>query len=270
MSGSAKAAAAAATGTGAPPPVRAVLSDLDGCLLAGDRPAPGAEALVRALGDRLAVVSNNSSDTPATLSARLTAMGLPVPPARILLAGAVAVELLARERPGARVALFAAQPIRAYAEALGLRPTRERPEVALLARDPRFTYDDLARLVGLAHGGTEVIVTNLDGAHPGPAGRPAPETGALLAALRAAVPGLRFRAAGKPEPELFRRGLAVLGARAEETAFLGDNPATDGAGAARAGLRFVLVGPPEGLLAPGVQALRAVSAAARRPAAHPA
>ena len=43
-----------------------------------------------------------------------------------------------------------------------------------------------------------------------------------------------------------------------------------GAGAARAGLRFVLVGPPEGLLAPGVQALRAVSAAARRPAAHPA
>lgn len=49
----------------------AILCDLDGCLISGDRVLPGAGALLDLAGDRLVILSNNSTDTPATLSLRL-------------------------------------------------------------------------------------------------------------------------------------------------------------------------------------------------------
>lgn len=241
---------------------RVVLADLDGCLISGGAPLPGAQAFCAALGERLGIVSNNSSDTPETLSARLAAMDIAIAPARIALAGAATVALVARDRPGARVAVFAAPPVKEMAEAAGLVPTEVKAEAAILCRDPGFDYDALQRLAALAHGGAPVYAANPDGAHPGPGGAPAPETGALLAALRACVPGLQVRCIGKPDPALFRIGLSALNARAEDAVFIGDNPATDGAGAAAAGLRFELVTAAQGLFAPPIQALAASAGAA--------
>jgi ribonucleotide monophosphatase NagD (HAD superfamily) len=67
---------------------RGLLCDLDGCLVAGGRPLPGARALVAYARDRLIVVSNNSTDTPTTLAAKLARLNLPIAPERIVLAGA--------------------------------------------------------------------------------------------------------------------------------------------------------------------------------------
>lgn len=61
-------------------------------------------------------------------------------------------------------------------------------------------------------------------------------------AARAGVPGLHL--AGKPFSWAFRRGLELLdGARAAETAMVGDQLFTDVLGAKRAGLKTILVQP---------------------------
>lgn len=65
----------------------AVLADLDGCLVADGHLRDGAADLFAQADGRLWIVSNNSTDTAASLSARLTARGLPLPPERSLLAG---------------------------------------------------------------------------------------------------------------------------------------------------------------------------------------
>lgn len=228
---------------------RAILCDLDGCLIAGDRVLPGAAAFVARHAARLWIVSNNSTDTAETLSARLAGLGLAVGPERILLAGEAALARIAAERPGARVAFFAAASLRARGRALGLSEAgagEGAPDAILLARDTGFDYQALRRLAALAGAGVPLYVANPDAAHPGPDGGPVPETGALLAALRAVVPGLAFEMVGKPAPLLFDLALARAGVPAGEAVLVGDNPETDGAGAARAGIAFLCVPPGAG------------------------
>ena len=62
----------------------------------------------------------------------------------------------------------------------------------------------------------------------------------------------------KPDPELFRRALARLGARAEQTLHVGDVAELDGDGARNAGIEAVLVDRP-GRLVPGPGVVRDLS-----------
>lgn len=228
---------------GSGPDTRLILSDLDGCLISGNVVLPDVPELLRRAGDRLWLVSNNSSDTCHSLHLRLHGLGLDIAPERILLAGERAVRELARDFPGHDVALWAAPPLVDLARSLGLRPHRgQRPApVALLARDPDFNLRDLERLMRLAHGGTRVILANPDLFHPAADGVPVPETGALFAALRAGLPGLQARSEGKPSDAMIRAALRLSGIPAAEAVFLGDTDATDGAAARAAGVRFVLL-----------------------------
>ncbi|MFC2968248.1 HAD-IIA family hydrolase [Acidimangrovimonas pyrenivorans] len=228
-----------------PLPARAaVLADLDGCLIAGDRVLPGVPELLDRCGDRLWVVSNNSTDTAEHLSARLGRMGLGLPAERLVLAGEETLRDLQRRRPGARVALYAAPPLVALARALGLAPDREQPELAVLARDTGFGFADLAELTAMAARGLPVLLTNPDTFHPGPDGAPRPETGALWAAVRAAVPDATASSLAKPAPDLVVAALARAGVAPGEAVFLGDTPETDGRAAATAGVEFVLLARP--------------------------
>jgi 4-nitrophenyl phosphatase len=91
----------------------------------------------------------------------------------------------------------------------------------------------------------------------GAQGRVVPETGALLAAVTTASGVQPWRVVGKPAPLLFEEGLRCLGARAEDTVVVGDNPLTDAEGAARLGMACVLVGSASGAAAPSVAGLLA-------------
>jgi HAD superfamily hydrolase (TIGR01450 family) len=222
---------------------RALLCDLDGCLVAGERLLPGARALAAHAGERLWIISNNSTDTPQTLTSRLAALGLPVPPDRIVLAGDTAVEQAATARPGTRIWIYGSDAIKALAEAAGLVADAERPDVVLLTRDERFDYAALNRAVRQLARGARLIVANRDASHPGADGQPVAETGALLAALRTCLPGLRHREIGKPSTAMYRTILARLGVDAGAVLAIGDNPATDGAGARRMGIDCAIIGP---------------------------
>lgn len=219
---------------------RVVLCDVDGCLVESASPCPGAIDFVARIGERLRLVTNNSTDLATTLRDRLAAIGLYVSADRCFLSGELAVEHVARRHPGAATMVLATAAIRGRAEELGLKPTRTRPEVVLLCNDPSFDATRLQRLVTAAHHGVPIVVANPDRWRPDRAGRPLIETGALLAALRAAVPNAAVTVVGKPEPAIFRAALAGIDPR--EAVMIGDNRETDLVGAESLGLYGIQIG----------------------------
>jgi ribonucleotide monophosphatase NagD (HAD superfamily) len=219
----------------------AVLADLDGCLISGDTVLADVPELFARLRHRLWIVSNNSCDTAISLSARLARLGLDLAPGRIFLAGERTLRRIAAERPGARIALYAAAPLQALAKELGLHLDRARPDIAMLARDPDFTFSDLSELTAHLHRGVQLWLSNLDASHPGPDG--------TIAATAAIVPGAAYRQLGKPDPYLLD---LAAGARPDQAIFLGDTEATDGEAARAAGMPFVLLARPTGAARPAM------------------
>ncbi|WP_428927756.1 HAD hydrolase-like protein [Marinibacterium sp. SX1] len=220
---------------------RLVLCDLDGCLVSEGRAFSDAPDFVRGCGDRFRIVSNNSTHTADGLAADLAAMGLAVPAAHILLAGHQTLLHLHDIVPGARLALFASPAIEREARRLGFDLDAPEPEVVLLCRDPGFSLDRLDVLTGHLAAGAALWVANTDTAHPGQAGQPIAETGALLAAVKAVLPDTLFRSIGKPHAAMARAALGAAGIPAIEAVFVGDNPVTDGATARDAGVPFILL-----------------------------
>ncbi len=218
---------------------RLVLCDLDGCLISEGRAFDDAPAFVEACGHRLWIVSNNSSDTAATLSAHLSALGLVVPSERILLAGEQTLLHLARTQPDARLGLYANPALQAAATVMGFELATTGPDIALLCRDVGLTLDGLGRLAAHIAGGAEFWISNIDITHPGLAGQAVPETGTLLAALKALLPNVRPQCLGKPDPFLLDRALQASGHAPEAAIFVGDNADTDGDAARKAGIHFV-------------------------------
>ena len=221
-----------------------VLIDLDGCLAFGNDPHPAASILLEQLGSHCAVLSNNSTQTPASLARDLQSRGLTVDPARIILAGALMIDILAADRRHSSIALFAAPEIEDYAHSKGLLLSLVGDaDLLALARDTAFTYDKLQRGVALLAGGAKFVVSNPDLTHPGRGRVPVPETGSLLKTFQACMPDITPEIVGKPSPVMFETALARFGGIAATTVMIGDNPLTDGLGAERAGIRSLLVGP---------------------------
>ena len=219
-----------------------VVADLDGCLAADNVPVPGAMHFAKTVIDKLVVASNNSTHSAAQLSILLQRNGLPIPAGRLVLAGELAVRIVAEQYPGARVMLLATDAIRETAARAGLQLVERNAEVVLLARalDTRFGQWESA--VAALHAGAALVVTNPDLSHPGLGGEPRIETGALFAMLRAVLPALEALVVGKPEPAMFQAALALGGACAERSLMIGDNPATDIEGARRLGMQTIHLG----------------------------
>lgn len=233
---------------------RHLLLDLDGTLILQDETIEGAIELLSRFDGRFSIVSNNSTHTASSMASRLRRMGLRVPPERIVLAGEVAVQRVRQEFPGARVLLVGSPAIRRFALAQGVRLADTAVDVVLLALDKRFSYPRLSAIVESLRQGAGLVVANGDLTHPGPNGTRVPETGSLLASVRAASGIDPLIVVGKPAPLLFEEGMRQLGATPDDVVLVGDNPATDGEGAARLGLPCILVGPAGGA-APTLAAL---------------
>lgn len=216
-----------------------VLCDLDGCLVSDGRAFGEAPAFVAACGARLWVISNCSDATADTLSMRLARLGMVVPAERILLAGEVTLEYLARVEGVRRLRLWADPSLKARARVLGMDPEAEAPEAVLLCRDPAVTVETMGPILADLAAGAVLWVANEDLSHPAQDGQPVAETGALLAALRAIRPGLRWSSLGKPDPSMLLTALERSGHEPGAAIFVGDNPDTDGSAAAAAGISFL-------------------------------
>ena len=221
------------------------LVDLDGTLVSAGKVLPGAKWLVDSLADKMMIVSNDAEHTPEELSHKLSAIGLSVAPHAIVLAGATAIDEMARIAPGARVMMLTSASLARYARLKGLRPSNAHCDFVLVGRDRRLSYARLARAARAVAERVPMWMACPDTSHRGPSGEPVPETGAIAAAVMAVAGVSTCHVVGKPQPTLFEIACRRFGTQPDRMLMIGDNPATDGQGAAALDMDFLEVRPGE-------------------------
>ena len=210
--------------------------DLDGVVWLADEPIPGAAEAVdrlRAAGEAVVFVTNNSSQPVGEVEAKLAAHGIP-PLGSVITSAMAAADLVA---PGERVLVCAGPGVVEALERRGAVPVRDGDADAVLVGFHRdFDYERLRIAARAVRRGARLLATNDDSTYPTPDG-PIPGGGAILAAVVTAT-GEPAVVAGKPnEPmaALVRRRLGADGV------MVGDRPDTDGRFARALGYRFALV-----------------------------
>ncbi|HET7026690.1 MAG TPA: HAD-IIA family hydrolase [Candidatus Limnocylindrales bacterium] len=239
-----------------------LLVDLDGVVYRGSTPVPGmADVLARraAAGDELVYVTNNSMHYRADYVTRLQALGAPVHPDRIvtsaratalhfqleapevrrvLVVGASGLEREMRD-VGLEVVTVAHVATRMSQEGLDGSAAAGAPDAVVCGLDPQLTYLRLAAAADCIRAGSAFVATNADPVFPTERGL-RPGAGSIVAALEKTT-GVTPLTIGKPGPKLFELAAAAAGAHAADAVVIGDNIATDIAGAHAVGARSVLV-----------------------------
>lgn len=232
--------------------VRAVLIDIDGVLTVSWQPLPGAvEAFreVRAAGLGVALVTNTTSRTRASIARTLADAGFPVSAADILTAPAVTAAYLAEHCPGARCALLNSGDI---AEDLGGvsvvgadegdadESDDSAPDVVVVGgAGPEFDYAALNRAFGHVQRGARLVAMHRNLYWRTEQGLQL-DTGAFLVGLEKAA-RVEAEITGKPSAAFFEAALAHVGVGAGEAVMVGDDIESDVLAAQRAGVTGVLV-----------------------------
>jgi 4-nitrophenyl phosphatase len=193
--------------------------DLDGVIWLADQPLPGAAdavARLRAAGERVLFVTNNSFAPVGDQEAKLERFGIPAHGDVVTsaMAGATLVE------PGERVLVCGGPGIVEAVSARGAEPVR----------------DGDADVVAAIRRGARLVATNDDATYPTPDG-PIPGGGSIVAAV-AYASQTTPTVAGKPHRPMAELVRALVG---EDGTVVGDRPDTDGAFAVTLGYRFALV-----------------------------
>ncbi len=227
--------------------IRHLLLDMDGVVYRGDEPMPDLPVLrdfIEATGFSYMLVTNNASMDSEQFAEKLARMGWPVPAERIVTSAEAARWYLAQHRAevGNRVYVIGAPAlVRAVVDSSGggFQWDDRDPDWVVVGIDFGLTYEKLKVAALALRKGAKFVATNGDAAFPSPEGL-IPGNGAIVAALRTAT-GVDPIILGKPEPTLFEVALERLGARPEEVLMVGDNLATDVAGAKRLGMLSALI-----------------------------
>lgn len=235
------------------PKPRALLLDMDGLLFHGDRPLPGARALLERLdATPHAFVTNNPIRTPEEVADSLARMGLPRPEPRLIVTSALATaRWLARIKPGFRYFAVGAAGLDEALRAVGVADA-EQADFVVVGEGPGLDFERLTIGINLILSRcARLVATNpdpsvdavRDGRH-----LVLPGGGALVAPFAAAT-GVTPTIIGKPEPLLYEMALETIGCPASACMMVGDRPDTDIAGAERLGMWTALVR--TGRFAPG-------------------
>ncbi|HEY6531695.1 MAG TPA: HAD-IIA family hydrolase [Acidimicrobiales bacterium] len=217
--------------------------DLDGVVWLGNTVIPGAAEAVadlRAAGERVAFVTNNSYGRRADVGAKLAGMGIE-PGDDIVTSAVVAAGLV---DPGERALVCGGPGITEELQARGVEvvdasdpgASDGRFDVVVVGYHPTFDYHRMDAASLAVRAGARLLATNDDATYPNDTGIH-PGGGAILASIVTAT-GVQPEVAGKPhEPaaSLVRERLGDVGT------MVGDRPDTDGRFAVALGYRFGLV-----------------------------
>jgi HAD superfamily hydrolase (TIGR01457 family) len=222
------------------------LLDMDGVIYRGNELLPGARHFMRWLeetGRPYLFLTNNSTAGPVGIAAKMTALGLPTPPDRIVSAGVAAAHAAARHHPGGRALVLGSPALMALVAEAGcqvvdaLAPAL--PDVVVVGLDREISYARLAAAQRALLGGATFIAVNRDPVLPVEHGME-PGAGAIVAAVEVSS-GVAPQVIGKPEPAIVQVALEQLGARPAETLLIGDGLALDIPAGERAGVDTVLL-----------------------------
>lgn len=243
--------------------VYAVLFDMDGVLYRGMTALAGVNEMLAFLsesGVAYACITNNASRTREQFSAKLQAMGISVPPERIMTsATATSIWLRTRAPRGTTVYAIGMDGLREALFGDGYFSEQpDRPEYVVVGADFEITYAKLKTACLAIRAGSAFVGTNPDTTFPSEEGI-VPGVGAFILALEAAS-GVKPVIIGKPEPGMFEATLQMLGVTPSAALVVGDRLDTDIVGATRAHV-------PSAMVLTGVSSAAEVQASPIKPAA---
>lgn len=225
------------------PKISAIISDLDGVTYRGDDPIESAvNAFQRwhEIGFPYAFVTNNSTKSAEEFADKLNGMGIPASPERIVTSSAVAADRLTTlVKPGSRVMVIGAVSLQRAVEQRGFEVTDENVSAVVAGLDRAFTFEKLAKAQTALMQGAQFIGTNPDHMLPHGEGFE-PGAGSILKAIETAS-GVAPMIIGKPEPDLVKMALSILGSDPVSTYMLGDQIMTDIMAGHKAGIPTILV-----------------------------
>ena len=224
--------------------VGAVLIDIDGVLTVSWEPISGAVAAVehlRAAGIPLALVTNTTSRSRASIAATLAAAGFPVTAGDILTAPAIAAAYLREHYPGARCLLLNSGDISADLTGITLAGQDDPAvDVVLIGGAGReFSYQALNRAFRCLQAGALLVAVSR-GMYWRTSDGLQLDSGAFVAGLEQAT-GTAAEVVGKPAEGFFRAALAYVGVTAQGALMIGDDIDNDVLAGQRCGLTGVLV-----------------------------
>lgn len=223
--------------------IRALLIDLDGVLWVGSQPLPGVAEFFSWLDAhqiRSILVSNNATRRADYTVDRVRAMGVQIPPERVLTSADATPRWLKQKMPQIKRVFMIGE--RALYDALtqdGFEIVEQEADAVVVGLDRALTYEKLKRATLEIRRGATFVATNTDRTLPTEEGL-TPGAGSLVAAIVAATDAQPI-VIGKPGRPMFELALELAGTTIQETAMLGDRLDTDIDGAAEMGLKTIMV-----------------------------
>jgi HAD superfamily hydrolase (TIGR01450 family) len=223
----------------------AYLFDVDGTLVYHDHAVPGAADALRALkarGKRVLAVTNNSSLGRHELGERFRRFGLPLEDHEVLSALVASAQLVAHEKPDARVLVFGNAGLAAEISRRGLTQTDGvDADYVVVGNHRGISYDRLTVAMRALQRGARFIAVNVDRTYVGQDGGLVPGAGVFVAALERAAGRSADVVVGKPSVTLLHEAAESIGQLPAACLYIGDNPEADIAGAHAAGMDAALV-----------------------------
>lgn len=219
----------------------ALLVDLDGTLIRGPEPIPGAAEALEDSGLPVVYVTNNASRSPADTAAHLRDLGFAAQASDVMTSAQAAVVMLTGYvDPGARILVVGHDSFRDLAREAGyevVRSADDRPDAVLQGLSRELTWGDLAEGCLAIRRGVPWVASNTDTTLPTERGL-LPGNGSLVAALRAATDREPV-VAGKPAAGVLTAAAELVGAT--RPLVIGDRLDTDIEGAVAAGMPALMV-----------------------------
>lgn len=216
--------------------------DMDGVLMRGAAPIPGAVDFIGRLverGAKFLLLTNNSLYTPRDLRLRLEKSGLTVPTGAIYTSAMATAQFLSSQDPDGTAFVIGESGLTTALHEVGYTFTDTEPEYVVVGETTSYSFERIAQAIRLIIAGARFVVTNPDVAGPSEAGI-IPATGAV-AALISSASGVKPYFVGKPNPLMMRSALNAIDAHSEESVMIGDNMDTDIIMGLESGLETVLV-----------------------------
>ncbi len=207
--------------------------DGDGVLYQEGEVLSGAKellVLLRELGKKIALVTNNSTKTVEQYEHKLQEMGMEIEKEAIFTSAYVAVEAV---MPIKTAYVLGTEGIRDACRKAGIEIVNEREDalgheadVVFVGMDTELTYKRLAGAALAISKGALFVATNPDKSFPTPMGQ-TPGAGAIMAAVETTVGRPANLIAGKPEPLIFEKTLQAMNCEASQAIMVGDRYETD-------------------------------------------
>ena len=225
--------------------MEAALLDVDGTVLRGEEPIPGAReglATLRGRGLAVSFVTNNPTERPATYAGRLSALGAPVAPGDVITSMEVTLSYLQAEHPDAAVLPVAGEAIVAQLREAGFDVVEDRAaaDVVVAGYHEGFDYDDLTAGLRALRAGLPLVGTDPDRWVPTD-DEPIPGSGAVVNAVAGAAEVEPEAVLGKPSAATADVLAERVGAPPADCLLVGDRLDTDVAMGERAGMETALV-----------------------------